>query len=685
MRSVAIIQARMGSTRLPGKVLLPLGGMPVLGWVVRAAKAIPGIDAVMLATGDDAANDPVAAWAEEQKLALFRGSESDVLARFVGAARAAQAGIVLRLTADCPFLDPAICGQVLHLVASGTADYASNVDPATWPDGLDCEAFTAKALSAEQLAGQSYEREHVTPLLRADRQRFRNAPLVCPLPGLAGERWTLDTPEDLVFLRGLTEHLPADRPPSFIEVLSVLREYPDMRRRQAGQARNIGYQKSLAAAADIAAIPAGQRSYDRSKAMLESAEQVIPLGSQTFSKSKVQFPPGAAPLFLTHGSGGRVWDVDGNEYVDLVNGLLAVVLGYQDADVDRAIRAQLANGISFSLATELEQQLARALVRLVPCAESVRFAKNGTDATSAAVRIARAHTGRDRIITCGYHGWQDWYIGATTRHKGVPDAVRALTHVAPYNDLAAVEQLLLRHKGEFAAMVMEPANVVPPAPGYLQGLKDLLHSHGALLVFDEVITGFRFAKGGAQALFGVTPDMASLGKAMGNGMPISAIAGRADLMREMEEIFFSATFGGEALSLAAALAVVEKIEREPVIETLWANGALLRQGVSDLLKARGLDGLIKLNGFDPWVLLGIEPHEHATPFATKTVLIYELAARGVLTVGSYNVSYAHTAADLAHVLGAWRGALDELAAMLARGPLPPQMKVPPLEPVFRVR
>jgi glutamate-1-semialdehyde 2,1-aminomutase len=683
MRSVAIIQARMGSTRLPGKVLAPLGRMPVLGWVVRAAQAIPGVDAVVVATGSSAENDPIAAWCASARVAAMRGPDEDVLARYALAAREARADIVLRLTADCPLLDPAVCGQVLHLVASGCADYASNVDPATWPDGLDCEAFTADALfAADRLAGGAPEREHVTPFMRADRARLRNAPLVCPLPGLAAERWTLDTPGDMEFLQGIASRLGAAAPPSFVEVLALLRACPELRR-PPSEVRNAGFARSVALAA--ATVPAGQRSFDRSRALLESAERLIPLGSQTFSKSRVQYPPGAAPLFLTHGSGGRVWDVDGNEYVDLVNGLLAVGLGYRDPDVDAAIRRQLADGISFSLSTELEQRLAAAIVRLVPCAEQVRFAKNGTDATSAAVRIARAATGRDRVITCGYHGWQDWFIGATTRSKGVPAAVRALTHPVPYNDLRAVEDLLAKHRGEFAAMVMEPANIVPPAPGYLGSLKELLHAHGAFLVFDEVITGFRFAKGGAQELFGVVPDLASLGKAMGNGMPISAVVGRADLMRQMEEVFFSATFGGEALSLAAALAVLAKIEREPVVERLWASGARLRAGVDGLLAARGLDGLVKLNGFDPWVLLSIEPHAHATPFETKTILLYELAARGVLTVGSHNVSYAHDEADLAHALGAWAGALDVLATMLRHGPVRPQMKVPPLEPVFRVR
>src|SRR5436190_4591350 len=195
--------------------------------------------------------------------------------------------------------------------------------------------------------------------------------------------------------------------------------------------------------------------YARSNEMLKRAEKVIPLGSQTFSKSRIQYPQGQAPLFLTHGRGGRVWDVDGNEYVDLVNGLLPIVLGYCDPDVDGAIRAQLDKGITFSLATELEIELAELLVDIIPSAEMVRFGKNGSDATSACVRIARAVTGRDRIAVGGYHGWQDWYIGATSRHKGVPRAVRGLTHKFAFLDIAALDALLNQHKGEFAAVILE--------------------------------------------------------------------------------------------------------------------------------------------------------------------------------------------------------------------------------------
>ncbi|MCP5370560.1 MAG: aminotransferase class III-fold pyridoxal phosphate-dependent enzyme [Hyphomicrobiales bacterium] len=430
--------------------------------------------------------------------------------------------------------------------------------------------------------------------------------------------------------------------------------------------------------------PPAQR-YARSQQMLARALKVIPLGSQTFSKAHTQYPAGHAPLFLTRGRGGRVWDVDGNEYVDLVCGLLPVVLGYGDPDVDAAVRAQLEAGVSFSLATELEVELAERLVEIIPCAEMVRFGKNGTDATSAIVRIARAHTGRDRVIACGYHGWQDWYIGATVRNKGVPRAVGELTHKLPYNDLAAVEAVLTAHPGEVALVILEPMGVEEPAPDYLPALRDLAHRHGALFAFDEVITGFRFALGGAQEYFGVTPDLASFGKAMGNGLPISAVVGRADLMAEMEEIFFSATFGGEALSLAASIAVIDKMRRQPVIETLWATGRRIRDGVAAAAARHGLADAITVKGKDPWTVLAVTDSHQTPAAAIKTFVMRELLAEGVLSPNCHNVCYAHSRADVDQVLAAYDRVLARTAGELAAGTLEANLGCPPVMPVFRVR
>ena len=678
MTAVAVIQARLSSTRLPNKVLLPLKGRPVLDWVASAAQAIPGIDKVVIATSIGADDDAIAAWAKDFGITCHRGPLDDVLERFAQAARAENADIVMRLTGDCPLLDPQVCGEVLALLKRTGSAYASNASPPSWPDGLDCEAFTRAALdTAAAEATRPADREHVTVFIRDRRHRFPQASLVCPLPDLHGERWTLDEPDDLMFLEAVAEKLPAT--PSYLDVLAALDAKPTLRAINGRITRNEGFVKSLRQEA----LPPWN-GVATSNALLERAEKVVPLASQTFSKSRIQYPADS-PMFLTHGQGGRVWDVDGNSYVDMVCGLLPVVLGYQDPDVDAAIRAQLNNGISFSLATTLETELAERLVELIPCAEMVRFGKNGTDATSAAIRLARAFTGRDRIGVCGYHGWQDWYIGATSRHKGVPEAVQHLTHLFAYNNLDSARQLFADHPGEMAALIMEPMNAVDPAPGYLAELKELCHANGALLVFDEVITGFRYALGGAQSMFGVTPDLASFGKSMGNGMPISAVMGRADIMREMENVFISGTFGGEALSLAASIATIDKMKREPVIEKLWQTGTILADEMAKLTSTHGLSDIFSLVGRAPWKILAVQDHPTARKEAIKTLFAREMLRAGVLFLASHNVCYAHDAEDINRVLTAWDKALGKVAEELATGQLEARLPCPAVMPVFKVR
>ena len=670
MKTVAIIQARMGSTRLPGKVLLDLGDRAVLGWVVLAAKAIPGVDQVVVATSTLSQDRAIADWCAANEVACFRGSEQDVLTRFADAARLFEAEIVLRLTADCPLLDPEVCGQVLALLHLTGADYATNADPRRWPDGLDCEALRAAALfSAENQAISDHDREHVTPFIRNNRDRYRVDSLACPLPGLGSERWTLDTPADFEFLQNLARRLSSTRPPSWVEVLNATRDW-----------QNASPERGETDRPERTA-----HRYARSQALFERALRTIPTASQTFSKSHLQFPPGHAPLFLTHGRGGRVWDVDGNRYVDLIGGLLPVVLGYCDPDVDDAIARQLGRGISFSLATTLEAELAERLVDIIPCAERVRFGKNGTDATSGAIRVARAFTGRERIAVCGYHGWQDWYIGSTTRDKGVPQAIKDLTQKFIYNDIDSLDRVLCSHPGAFAAVILEPMTTDEPKPGYLEAVKELTHRHGALLIFDEIVTGFRFHIGGAQALFGITPDLASFGKAMANGMPISAVVGRADVMSEMDEVFFSGTFAGEALSLAAAIATIDKLRRDNVISNLWRTGQNLVDRLTPEIEQRGLFSIVRLRGKPPWKVVVIGDHENASAALIKTILRRELLTHGILVGGSHNICHSHDQADVDQICDAYGKALDVLAERLGRHDLEAGFNDPVIEPIFSVR
>ena len=425
--------------------------------------------------------------------------------------------------------------------------------------------------------------------------------------------------------------------------------------------------------------------YTKSEQLLERALKTIPLGSQTFSKSTTQYPHGVSPFFIKSGKGSKVCDVDGNEYIDYVNSLASITLGYADPDITKAVTDQLQEGVIFSLSHPIEMQVAETLCEMVPCAEKVRFGKNGSDATAGAIRLARAYTGRDRVAVCGYHGWQDWYIGSTARSRGVPQAVRDLTHTFPYNDLPALEAILSRYPGDFAAVMLEPMNVFAPAPGYLEGLKELVHRHGALLVFDETITGFRYDNGGAQRLFGVTPDLATFGKGLANGYPVSAIAGRADVMRLMEEVFFSFTFGGEALSLAAAQATMQKLQREPVIAHLRTQGEKIMAGLSALISKHGADDFLEVAGHPTWSFLLIKDTPQVSMWELKTLFLQEMFQRGILTLATHNMSYSHSDSDIARLLQVYH----EVLPMLVEGCKPTALKAllrcKPLEPLFKVR
>lgn len=428
------------------------------------------------------------------------------------------------------------------------------------------------------------------------------------------------------------------------------------------------------------------RSFQKSQALLARAEQVIPLGSQTFSKSRTQYPYGVSPYFITRAQGSRAWDADGNEYIDFVSSLASITLGYQDPDVTQAVRRQLdESGVIFSLPHPLEMEVAELICEMVPCAEKVRFGKNGSDATAGAIRVSRAHTGRERVAVCGYHGWQDWYIGSTARHRGVPQATRDLTHTFAYNDLESLERVLKAHPGEFAAVILEPMNVTEPLPGFLEGVKSLAHAHGALLVFDETITGFRFSNGGAQELFGVTPDLATFGKGLANGYPVSAVVGRADVMKQMEEIFFSFTFGGEALSLAAAKATLEKLKREPVAATLATRGSQIMAGARQVIAANGLEDLFSVTGHPTWSFLNIKEGRGANAFEIKTLWMQELIERGILSVGTHNVSYAHTTQDIERLIAVYEEVLPFIGKTLSEGKLREALRCEPLVPLFKVR
>ena len=421
-----------------------------------------------------------------------------------------------------------------------------------------------------------------------------------------------------------------------------------------------------------------------SERLLRLAEAVIPLGSQTFSKSRTQYPVGVSPLFASKGSGSYLWDVDGNKYVDLVASLAAVTLGYGDPEINKAVKRQLKKGVSLSLSSKLEIVVAEKIIDLVPSAEMVRFAKNGSDATSAAVRIARYFTRRDHIISIGYHGWHDWYIGSTTRSMGVPSAVQALTLSARYNDLSHVENLFEEVKGDVAAVILEPMNSVDPAPGYLESLRSFCSSNNILLIFDEVITGFRFAKGGAQELFGITPDLSCFGKGIANGFPISVIAGRREIMEGFKEVFFSGTFGGELLSLTAANVVLDKVKDGRVIPELYRVGQTIQEGLMSEISHKKYE-FVNLSGNPTWTFLNWTLSSDALQNQVKTYFLQEMFKRGILVLSTNNVTTTLSRKDISNILTAYAEVFEAISQALERESLDALLECQPIVPLFKVR
>jgi glutamate-1-semialdehyde aminotransferase len=417
----------------------------------------------------------------------------------------------------------------------------------------------------------------------------------------------------------------------------------------------------------------------RDRALLERARRVLPGITQTYSKAPDQHVQGVYPVYLERGDGCRVWDMDGREYIDYPCALGPVLLGYRDPDVDAAVREQVDRGASFSLGHPLEVEVAELLVGLIPCAEMVRFVKTGSEATSAAVRLGRASTRRDHVAMCGYHGWHEWCVGHTARNAGVPQAVRELTHQWSYNDVDSLRRVFDEHPERVGVVIMEPVGVEEPQAGFLAAVRDLAHERGAVLIFDEVITGFRMAPGGAQELYGVVPDLAAVGKGMANGYPLSAVVGRSDLMELVTAAtYISGTFAGDAVALAAARATLEKLRREPVCEHLWRQGAAVRDGFNRLAAAHGVPA--RMVGLPPRRVMELTPQGGVEPNVLKGLIWQGCIDRGVLLGNANFISFAHDDEVVARTLVVFDEALGETGRAYQAGRVAEALRgIPPGE------
>ena len=416
-----------------------------------------------------------------------------------------------------------------------------------------------------------------------------------------------------------------------------------------------------------------------SQQWLSRAEAVIPSVTQTLAKGPTQYVRGISPIYLKQGRGAHVWDVDGNRFLDFNMAVGPVSLGYAYPRVDEAIRSQLESGITFSLMHPLEVEVAESIQDVVPNAEAVRFSKSGADVTSAAIRLSRAFTGRNKIACCGYHGWHDWYIGVTSRDHGVPESVKSLTVTFQYNNLESLKRVLDK---DVAAVILEPVLFEPPNADFLHQVKALCQKNGSLLIFDEMWTGFRLALGGAQEFFGITADLVTFSKAIANGMPLSVLTGRWDVMKLCEEdVFFYTTFGGETLSLAAAHATIQEMKEKKVTSHLHAMGDLLKQRLNDLIASLEMPYL-RCVGYGPRTMMTFSP-EGGDPLLQKSLVQQELIRRGILWSGAHVLSFSHDESHISCLIRAYEEVLPKLKSAVCENALGSYLRGKPVQPVFR--
>jgi glutamate-1-semialdehyde 2,1-aminomutase len=649
LKIVAIVQARMGSMRFPQKVMQPVCGTPLIGLLLERLSAARRVDTIVLATSDDPRNDALAAYVRELGHSVYRGSEHDVLDRYYRAAQEAGADVVVRITGDCPLVDAAIVDAVVGKFFDSRVDYAANVLPPTFPDGLDVEVFSAEALNtAWQQATSAADREHVTPFIR-NSDAFRRVGYAHSADE-SGERWTVDEPADLGVVEQVFGHFHPRRDFGWLEVLALREQHPEWFAANRHLIRNEGTHMGT-----------GQKLWKRAK-------RVIPGGNMLLSKRAEMFLPEQWPAYFSKAQGCRIWDLDGREYIDMsFMGIGTNTLGYGHPEVDEAVRQTIAAGNMSTLNCPEEVYLAERLVEIHPWAHMVRFARSGGEANAIAIRIARAASGRDKVAICGYHGWHDWYLAANLGDEqnlaghllpglepsGVPRELRGSVLPFRYNNFAELQALVRDH--DVGVIKMEVSRNMGPDPGFLQSVRQLASDKGIVLIFDECTSGFRQTFGGLHPLYGVEPDMAMFGKALGNGYAITAAIGKREVMEAAQRSFISSTFWTERIGPTAALKTLEVMQRVRSWEQITATGRNIGERWQELARKHGLKiavtGLPALIGFS---------FEGPRALAYKTLITQEMLAKGYLAGTSVYVCTEHSP----QVVADYFAALDPVFALI---------------------
>ncbi len=628
MTTLAIIQARLRSTRLPNKVLLPVADKPLVELLLHRLRKAKLIDKIIIATGEISYNLPIIDCIQKLGYICENGSEIDVLDRYYQVAKKYRAETVVRITADCPLVDPQVVDEVIDLFRTSSVDYCATAP--SFGDGLDVEVFAFTALEQAWEKGQSkFEREHVSPYIRNSglfQLKFLESPM-----DISHCRWTVDEPEDYQVVKQVFEYFAPRLDFSWQEIWQLQQQRPEIFSINQHIGRNEG-----------AELGTGQKLWKRAK-------KVIPGGSMLLSKRSEMFLPKFWPSYFSKAKGCKVWDLDGKEYIDMsIMGIGTNTLGYGHPEVDAAVQEVIEKGNMSTFNAPEEVYLAEKLVELHPWANMVRFARTGGEVCAIAIRIARAASGREKVAFCGYHGWHDWYLSANLKSQdnlskhllsglepqGVPKSLAGTAIPFTYNNFTELEQIVSEH--EIGVVIMEVTRNNDPSDNFLQNVRNLCTRKGIVLMFDECTSGFRETFGGIHKKYNVEPDMATFGKALGNGYAITAVIGRASVMEAAQDTFISSTFWTERIGVVAGLKTLEVMEKTRSWELITETGLKIRQGWQSLADQYRL--ILKHWGIPALTGFSFVSDNHT---AYKTLITQEMLKKGFLAGNSVYVCTEH--------------------------------------------
>ena len=651
MKIIAIVQARMKSKRFPNKAMKMVNGTPLIELLLNRLKNSKEVSQVIVATSYDPENAPLIDYVKGLGFTCEQGSDKNVLERFFNVAKKHNADAVVRVTGDCPLIDPNLLDECVRLFKKEKVDYFSNSNPPTYPDGLDVEVIKISALEiAFKNSSSSFEQEHVTPHILQSNDFVKSVKK--HNKDLSDLRWTVDEPSDFQVIKNIFDHFNPNINFSWQEVLTLQKNQPELFTHNSKIQRNEG-----------SIMNTGQKLWNRAK-------KSIPGGNMLLSKRPEMFLPDQWPTYFSKAKGCKVWDMDENEYIDMsIMGIGTNILGYGHPEVDNSVVQTIQKGNMSTLNCPEEVYLAEKLNELHPWSDMVRFARSGGEANAIAIRIARAASGKDKVAVCGYHGWHDWYLSANLNNdqnldshllpglepKGVPKDLKNTVFPFNYNDFDELESLVNEH--DIGVIKMEVFRNKKPEDNFLEKVRDLATKKGIVLIFDECTSGFRETLGGLHLKYNVDPDIAMFGKALGNGYAITAILGRRDVMEAAQSTFISSTFWTERTGPTAALKTIEIMEKVSSWDKITKTGLMIRNNWQKLADKHDLKishfGLPALAGFN------IES-EHNLYF--KTLITQEMLSKGYLAGNTIYVCTEHTS----EIIDGYLEALDTVFGLISQ-------------------